>query len=582
MYTYTCTICYSLQLNQSICLCLSLLSLYLYISFSLSLSPSNSITFSSHTYLSIWQTTILHIPCPCVCDNPLCPLLMSITAAITQCLSRHTLRLPHGFCSTYRSSLLPSLCYNGYRRNKEHEEGEEVRQLSVGHVGIGRWDESGGAMGRVRVGVCLEDRDAGLRRRRRREMATVGHESNTLRQTYMNGLVSVMDRGGGRGGYHGAVNNIIYFDKGNSCMSNHKSYSYVIGGDKIVSVCTDNDGVCTDNNSVSTDNDGVCTDNNSVSTDHRGARRCRNVFPLMSTCPRAVDTCKLHKLFVVTGTVQTAWGYATSTNSTTPSTARTTPTTIMRRLISTSSNSIEERASGLSSAKKMRTAQHMRADVSIDGIDNNTVIDGIDNNTVIDGIDNNTVIDGIDNNTVIDGIDNNTVIDERVVFDMFGDDTRWDETNVRMSQEEGKMKKKSLDNNNVKDKGNEENRMRDSYVCLTERAAQKLKAMFSAHTVRDNTVRPIDPSIRVRVSSGGCAGFQYEFSLVKETSDITRHDSITLDKGCQIVVDNESQEFLNGCTIEYIDELIQSGFQISVNKSAASTCSCGHSFDVAG
>lgn len=45
-----------------------------------------------------------------------------------------------------------------------------------------------------------------------------------------------------------------------------------------------------------------------------------------------------------------------------------------------------------------------------------------------------------------------------------------------------------------------------------------------------------------------------------------------------IVVDKISLQFLEGCTIEYVDSMIKSGFYIKENPIVEQSCSCGTSF----
>jgi len=81
---------------------------------------------------------------------------------------------------------------------------------------------------------------------------------------------------------------------------------------------------------------------------------------------------------------------------------------------------------------------------------------------------------------------------------------------------------------------------------------------------------------RITVLGGGCAGFQYkfEFDNTKNKDDI----EISTDK-VQILIDNTSIEFVKGCEIDYVNELIGSSFKIN-NPQASSSCGCGTSFAV--
>ncbi|EYU38634.1 hypothetical protein ABFS83_12G150000 [Erythranthe nasuta] len=89
-----------------------------------------------------------------------------------------------------------------------------------------------------------------------------------------------------------------------------------------------------------------------------------------------------------------------------------------------------------------------------------------------------------------------------------------------------------------------------------------------------------DPSkklLRLSIEAGGCSGFQYNFSLEDKTNN---DDRIFEKDGVKLVVDNISFDFVKGATIDYVEELIRSAFQVSTNPSAVGGCSCKSSFMV--
>jgi len=82
--------------------------------------------------------------------------------------------------------------------------------------------------------------------------------------------------------------------------------------------------------------------------------------------------------------------------------------------------------------------------------------------------------------------------------------------------------------------------------------------------------------LRVFVQGGGCSGFQYGFTFdeVKNQDDFDFvYDDIT------VVVDAMSMQYLDGASIDFKDDLIQSNFVIN-NPQAQSTCGCGSSFSI--
>jgi iron-sulfur cluster assembly protein len=85
-------------------------------------------------------------------------------------------------------------------------------------------------------------------------------------------------------------------------------------------------------------------------------------------------------------------------------------------------------------------------------------------------------------------------------------------------------------------------------------------------------------ALRVYISGGGCSGFQYGMAL---EGQIRPTDHVVDQHGVKLVVDEISIEYLQGATIDYVDEIMGSGFKIE-NPNAVSTCGCGSSFRTAG
>ncbi len=82
--------------------------------------------------------------------------------------------------------------------------------------------------------------------------------------------------------------------------------------------------------------------------------------------------------------------------------------------------------------------------------------------------------------------------------------------------------------------------------------------------------------LRVTVNGGGCSGFQYAFDL----DDKINEDDVTFThNGMAVVTDEVSLGFLEGCKVQFKDELGAAFFQID-NPNATSSCGCGTSFSV--
>lgn len=83
-------------------------------------------------------------------------------------------------------------------------------------------------------------------------------------------------------------------------------------------------------------------------------------------------------------------------------------------------------------------------------------------------------------------------------------------------------------------------------------------------------------ALRVSVDGGGCSGFMYQYELIDSIKDA---DYVLEYEGIKVAVDPLSQQFLDNCTVEFIEELGSNYFQIK-NPNASSKCGCGSSFGV--
>jgi len=83
-----------------------------------------------------------------------------------------------------------------------------------------------------------------------------------------------------------------------------------------------------------------------------------------------------------------------------------------------------------------------------------------------------------------------------------------------------------------------------------------------------------DALLRLTVMGGGCAGFRYGFAFDESIED---DDVVFENAGARVVTDHASLELLNGATLDYVEDLAGSAFQI-LNPNAQSSCGCGNSF----
>ena len=82
--------------------------------------------------------------------------------------------------------------------------------------------------------------------------------------------------------------------------------------------------------------------------------------------------------------------------------------------------------------------------------------------------------------------------------------------------------------------------------------------------------------LRIEVLGGGCAGFSYKIDLDNE---INREDIVLSKNGIKILINKAFIPYLDGSSIEFVDELIGKSFKIN-NPNATSSCGCGVSFSM--
>jgi len=80
--------------------------------------------------------------------------------------------------------------------------------------------------------------------------------------------------------------------------------------------------------------------------------------------------------------------------------------------------------------------------------------------------------------------------------------------------------------------------------------------------------------LRIKVQTGGCAGFKYMMGLVDEAE---ADDTVIEHDGVKVFVDMHSHEHLVGMTIDFVVALEGSGFTFD-NPNAKASCGCGKSF----
>lgn len=113
-------------------------------------------------------------------------------------------------------------------------------------------------------------------------------------------------------------------------------------------------------------------------------------------------------------------------------------------------------------------------------------------------------------------------------------------------------------------------------MSILENTAQVNVTANAANAVRDLLEKRNleNYALRVYIAGGGCSGYQYGMAL---EGNIREQDLVFEQHGIKLVVDEVSIEYLKGATIDYVEDVMASGFKID-NPNAVSSCGCGSSF----
>jgi iron-sulfur cluster assembly accessory protein len=104
-------------------------------------------------------------------------------------------------------------------------------------------------------------------------------------------------------------------------------------------------------------------------------------------------------------------------------------------------------------------------------------------------------------------------------------------------------------------------------IAITDPARSAIK------TAIDGAGQPV-AGLRLMVQGGGCAGLKYGMALELEAQP---DDAVVEIGEVTVLIDPESQEHLNGTTIDFVAGLEGSGFVFN-NPNASRSCGCGKSF----
>jgi iron-sulfur cluster assembly protein len=107
-------------------------------------------------------------------------------------------------------------------------------------------------------------------------------------------------------------------------------------------------------------------------------------------------------------------------------------------------------------------------------------------------------------------------------------------------------------------------------ISLTPRAVEELGKLLASRA------KSPQAGLRLAVRRGGCAGWQYEMNV----ADPEPGDVLVESGNARVIVAADSLGKLEGCEIDFSDDLTDAGFKVH-NPNAARSCGCGTSFETA-
>src|SRR5579863_3115840 len=89
--------------------------------------------------------------------------------------------------------------------------------------------------------------------------------------------------------------------------------------------------------------------------------------------------------------------------------------------------------------------------------------------------------------------------------------------------------------------------------------------------------QPAPAGLRAAFVGGGCSGCSYHMAFENAVNESS--DNVYEFDGLKVMVDQMSEMYLDGISIDYIETIEGSGFKFN-NPNVKSTCGCGSSFTV--
>ncbi len=105
-------------------------------------------------------------------------------------------------------------------------------------------------------------------------------------------------------------------------------------------------------------------------------------------------------------------------------------------------------------------------------------------------------------------------------------------------------------------------------IDFTDKAADKVRTLLSG------SPDTVGYGLRIGVTPGGCAGYEYNLALSPEPDPA---DVVETYGGFDVYVSKVMLPMLDGIRIDYVESLTSSGFTFT-NPNASGGCGCGNSF----
>jgi iron-sulfur cluster assembly protein len=108
-------------------------------------------------------------------------------------------------------------------------------------------------------------------------------------------------------------------------------------------------------------------------------------------------------------------------------------------------------------------------------------------------------------------------------------------------------------------------------ITVSDKAAGQLSVILAEQGKPDAT-------LRVWVAGLGCSGYRYGMGIDEKQPE--EGDQIFESHGIRVVVDTQSLSYMDGSTVNWVDEQDNSGFAIdNPNPAPAKECNCGNGCD---